>query len=114
SLSLPRARLVGAGRPFPPRPRPVGRAEELGQGDESGVGYSANSEREMPSRLSPFAIRALPILTAKPEIAMPTPFAVLGIDHVVLRAADPAALERFYLDVLGCTFEKRQGKLAQL
>ena len=45
---------------------------------------------------------------------MPTPFAVIGIDHVVLRAADPAALERFYLDVLGCTLEKRQGKLAQL
>jgi glyoxylase I family protein len=45
---------------------------------------------------------------------MPTPFAIIGIDHVVLRATDPAALERFYLDVLGCTFEKRQGKLAQL
>jgi glyoxylase I family protein len=45
---------------------------------------------------------------------MPTPFTILGIDHVVLRAADPAALERFYLEVLGCSFEKRQGKLAQL
>lgn len=45
---------------------------------------------------------------------MPTPFTILGIDHVVLRAADPAALERFYMDVLGCTFEKRQGKLTQL
>ena len=45
---------------------------------------------------------------------MPTPFAIIGIDHVVLRATDPAALEQFYLDVLGCTFEKRQGKLAQL
>ena len=45
---------------------------------------------------------------------MPTPFAILGIDHVVLRSADPAALERFYLDVLGCAFEKRQGTLAQL
>jgi hypothetical protein len=34
-----------------------------------------------------------------------------------LRAVDdgpPAALERFYLDVLGLTFELRQGKLAQL
>src|SRR5216683_4459647 len=50
----------------------------------------------------------------KRSFAMPTPFAIIGIDHVVLRAADPAALERFYLDVLGCTFEKRQGKLAQL
>ena len=45
---------------------------------------------------------------------MPAPFAILGIDHVVLRATDPAALERFYLNVLGCTFEKRQGTLTQL
>ena len=45
---------------------------------------------------------------------MPAPFAIVGIDHVVLRAAAPAALERFYLDVLGCSFEKRQGTLAQL
>src|SRR5437868_2594522 len=45
---------------------------------------------------------------------MPAPFSILGIDHIVLRAADPAALERFYLDVLGCSFELRQGKLAQL
>ncbi len=45
---------------------------------------------------------------------MTAPFAILGIDHVVLRAADPAALERFYIDVLGCTLEKRQGTLAQL
>jgi len=39
---------------------------------------------------------------------MTAPFSILGIDHVVLRAADPAALERFYVDVLGCTVEKRQ------
>jgi glyoxylase I family protein len=45
---------------------------------------------------------------------MASPFAILGIDHVVLRASDPAALERFYVDVLGCTFEKRQGNLIQL
>jgi len=45
---------------------------------------------------------------------MGAPFQIIGIDHVVLRAADPAALERFYLDVLGLTFEKRQGDLAQL
>jgi catechol 2,3-dioxygenase-like lactoylglutathione lyase family enzyme len=45
---------------------------------------------------------------------MGAPFAILGIDHVVLRAADPAALERFYLDALGCTLEKRQGNLTQL
>ena len=45
---------------------------------------------------------------------MPAPFQILGLDHIVLRAADPAVLERFYMDVLGCTFELRQGKLAQL
>jgi catechol 2,3-dioxygenase-like lactoylglutathione lyase family enzyme len=45
---------------------------------------------------------------------MAAPFHIVGIDHVVLRAADPAALERFYMDVLGCAFEKRQGTLAQL
>jgi glyoxylase I family protein len=45
---------------------------------------------------------------------MSTPFAILGIDHVVLRATDPAGLERFYMDVLGCTFERRQGTLTQL
>ena len=45
---------------------------------------------------------------------MPVPFAILGIDHVVLRAVDPAALERFYIEVLGCSLEKRQGTLTQL
>jgi hypothetical protein len=50
----------------------------------------------------------------KKELAMAAPFKIVGIDHVVLRAADPAALERFYLDVLRLTFDLRQGKLAQL
>jgi glyoxylase I family protein len=45
---------------------------------------------------------------------MSTPFAILGIDHVVLRAADPAGLERFYIEVLGAELEKRQGTLTQL
>ena len=45
---------------------------------------------------------------------MPAPFAILGLDHVVLRAVDPAGLERFYMDVLGCTLERRQGTLTQL
>ena len=45
---------------------------------------------------------------------MAAPFDIVAIDHIVLRAADPAALERFYLDVLGLTLEARQGKLAQL
>jgi glyoxylase I family protein len=45
---------------------------------------------------------------------MAAPFKIVGIDHVVLRAADPAALERFYVDVLGLNLEKRQGNLTQL
>ena len=45
---------------------------------------------------------------------MAAPFNILGIDHIVLRAADPAALERFYLDVLGLSLEMRQGNLTQL
>src|ERR1700730_10880290 len=45
---------------------------------------------------------------------MSAPFAILGIDHLVLRAADPAGLARFYVEVLGCTLEKRQGTLTQL
>ena len=45
---------------------------------------------------------------------MTAPFAIVGIDHVVLRATDPAALERFYIDALGCTLERRQGTLTQL
>ena len=45
---------------------------------------------------------------------MAVPFTVVGIDHVVLRAADPTALERFYLDALGLRLERREGKLAQL
>lgn len=39
---------------------------------------------------------------------MSPPFAILNIDHVVLRTADPARLEAFYKDVLGCPVEKRQ------
>jgi catechol-2,3-dioxygenase len=45
---------------------------------------------------------------------MAAPFTILGLDHIVLRAADPAALERFYLDVLGLSVELRQGRLTQL
>lgn len=32
----------------------------------------------------------------------PPPFAILGIDHVVIRSPDRLALARFYTDVLGC------------
>jgi len=45
---------------------------------------------------------------------MAAPFTILGLDHIVLRAADPAALERFYLDALGLSVELRQGRLTQL
>lgn len=33
---------------------------------------------------------------------------LLGIDHVVIRARDPALMERFYIEVLGCAVERRQ------
>jgi len=45
---------------------------------------------------------------------MTAPFSILGVDHIVLRAANPPALEGFYLDVLGCKLELRQNKLTQL
>ena len=32
---------------------------------------------------------------------------VRGLDHIVLRAKDPAAMERFYVEVLGLTVERR-------
>jgi len=35
------------------------------------------------------------------------PMKLLGIDHVVLRTLDTQALERFYVEVLGCTVERR-------
>lgn len=41
---------------------------------------------------------------------MSAPFRLVGIDHVVLRAADPARLEKFYTEVIGCTLERRQEK----
>ncbi|MSP82525.1 MAG: VOC family protein [Alphaproteobacteria bacterium] len=47
---------------------------------------------------------------------MAPPFLIVGIDHVVLRARNLAALERFYVEALGCVVEKRQmaGRLVQL
>ena len=33
------------------------------------------------------------------------------IDHVVLRAIDMAAMQRFYCDVLGCRVERRQDEI---
>ncbi len=44
------------------------------------------------------------------------PFAVRGLDHVVLRVRDMPRVERFYRDVIGCGLERRQDRigLAQL
>ena len=39
---------------------------------------------------------------------------VRGLDHIVLRANDPAAMERFYVDVLGLTVERRSETLGLL
>jgi len=36
------------------------------------------------------------------------PFTLRQIDHVVIRARDPATLQAFYCDVLGCSVERRQ------
>ncbi|MBB3228964.1 glyoxylase I family protein [Luteibacter sp. Sphag1AF] len=40
-----------------------------------------------------------------------TPFALQGIDHVVLRVIDSAVMERFYREVLGCVPERRQDEI---
>ena len=45
---------------------------------------------------------------------MSVPFAVRGIDHIVLRARDAPALIRFYANVLGCAVERVSGDLTQL
>ena len=39
------------------------------------------------------------------------PFRLEQLDHVVLRVRDPAAMQAFYCDVLGCTVERRQDEL---
>jgi glyoxylase I family protein len=36
------------------------------------------------------------------------PLKVRGLDHIVLRVCDPAAMERFYTEVLGLAVERRQ------
>ena len=41
----------------------------------------------------------------------PSPFRVLGLDHVVFRAKDLARMESFYVDALGCEVVKRQEHL---
>lgn len=42
------------------------------------------------------------------------PFSLGGIDHVVLRVRDVAAVQAFYCDVLGCSIEKRQPQIGLL
>lgn len=39
------------------------------------------------------------------------PFAITGIDHVVLRAREPGRLVAFYRDVLGCPVEREQADI---
>lgn len=42
---------------------------------------------------------------------MTRPFALRGLDHVVLRVRDLARMKAFYCDVLGCTLEREQPEL---
>lgn len=37
-----------------------------------------------------------------------------GLDHIVLRVRDVAAMRRFYCEVLGCTFEREQAEIGLL
>jgi glyoxylase I family protein len=39
---------------------------------------------------------------------------VRSLDHLVLRVKDPAAMERFYVEVLGLTVERRQDSIGLL
>jgi len=41
----------------------------------------------------------------------PRPFAIIGIDHVVLRVVDLERALGFYRDVLGCSIEREQTEL---
>jgi glyoxylase I family protein len=41
-------------------------------------------------------------------------FNLRGLDHIVLRVRDPAAMRAFYCDVLGCTFEREQAEIGLL
>ena len=38
-------------------------------------------------------------------------FKLQGLDHVVLRVVDLGAMLRFYVDVLGCSVERRQDEI---
>jgi len=52
-----------------------------------------------------------PVPSPPDTAADAAPFAVLRIDHVVLRVRDAARSMAFYCDVLGCTLEKRRDDL---
>jgi glyoxylase I family protein len=41
-------------------------------------------------------------------VAGSAPFAIRGIDHLVLRVSNVARVERFYREVIGCSLERRQ------
>jgi len=42
---------------------------------------------------------------------MTAPYAIRGLDHIVLRVANLDAMLHFYVDVLGCTMERRQEEI---
>ena len=44
----------------------------------------------------------------------PPPFALMQIDHVVLRVSDVAVMQAFYCEVLGCSVERRQEAIGLL
>ena len=39
------------------------------------------------------------------------PFEMEGLDHLVIRCVDLAAMKRFYCDVLGCTVDRHNAEL---
>jgi len=39
------------------------------------------------------------------------PFALVALDHLVLRVHDEAAMTHFYTEVLGCVLERRQAEI---
>lgn len=41
----------------------------------------------------------------------PPPFALSGLDHIVLRIVDLPRMYHFYCDVLGCTVEREQAEI---
>jgi len=45
---------------------------------------------------------------------MQIPFALMQIDHLVLRVRDVDAMRRFYCDVLGCSVDRRQEEIGLL